>query len=183
MGYFRNAPSENQWANRGAQFLFVVVVSGGSVCSACSITEAGGQAMPNHWEWENERERDRKRETQRGRKRETETKRRREKGTWGWGWRGNVEREREIERELRPVEIHHNVRHTDALQPKIHHRSCVCRHNWTQESSGVEGGQAKRGEGRGGRQIGHYSWTKAPVRFCSAAGANHVRPRTWIVTL
>lgn len=41
MGYFRNAPSENQSANRGAQFLFVFVV-GGSVCPACSITEVGG---------------------------------------------------------------------------------------------------------------------------------------------
>lgn len=50
MGYFRNAPSENQWANRGAQFLFVVVGGGGSVCSVCSITAAGGQAMPRHRE-------------------------------------------------------------------------------------------------------------------------------------
>lgn len=50
MGYFRNAPSENQLANRGAQFLFVVGIGGGSVCSVCSITEAGGQAMPHHRE-------------------------------------------------------------------------------------------------------------------------------------
>lgn len=31
MSYFRNAPSENQWAKRGAQFLFVVVGGSGSV--------------------------------------------------------------------------------------------------------------------------------------------------------
>lgn len=48
MGYFKNAPSKNQWANRGAQFLFVVVGGGGSVCSVSFITGAGGQAMPNH---------------------------------------------------------------------------------------------------------------------------------------
>lgn len=39
IGYFRNAPSENQWANRGVQFLFVVVV-GGSLCSHSSSVEA-----------------------------------------------------------------------------------------------------------------------------------------------
>lgn len=47
--------------------------------------------------------------------------------------------------------------------------------NWRR---GVERGQEKRDEGRGERQIGHYSWPKfwpkAAVRFCSAPKANSV---------
>lgn len=39
-----------------SRLLFVVGIGGGSVCSVCSSSEAGGQAMPHHREWENERE-------------------------------------------------------------------------------------------------------------------------------
>lgn len=82
--------------------------------------------------------------------RETETKRRGEKRRLGEGGGGGGEkdgRQKEIERELRPVEIHHDVRHTDTLQPQIHHRSRVCRRNWTQETSELE--KRTGGEGRG----------------------------------
>lgn len=62
-------------------------------------------------------------------------------------------RQREIERELRPVEIHHDVRHTDTLQPQIHHRNRVCRHNWTQETSELERRSGERtGEERRGKR-------------------------------
>lgn len=169
MGYFRNAPSENQLANRGAQFLFVVCCwYWWWVCVFCLFhhwgRRPGNASSQRVREWERGKEGDR----------ETETKRRREKETWG-GERG--EAEREIERELRPVEIHHDVRHTDTLQPQIHHCSCVWRHNWTQETSELEmrsGARAGR-ERRGKRgkinwllQLAEI-WPKAPVRAWSAA--------------
>lgn len=59
-------------------------------------------------------------------------------------------RQKEIERELRPVEIHHDVRHTDTLQPQIHHRSRVCRRNWTQETSELEKRTGREGRGEEG---------------------------------
>lgn len=107
-----------------------------------------------------------------------------EKETRGEGEREG--RQGEIERELRPVQIHHDVRHTDTLQPQIHHRNRVCRHNWTQETSELEKRSgARTGEERRGKrgktnwplQLAKI-WPKAPVRACSAAEANHVRPKT-----
>lgn len=117
-----------------------------SVVGPCALSvpsrEAGGRAVPRHREWGNESEREQRR--QRDRDKETG----REKETWGGGGGGEKEgRQKEIERELRPVEIHHDVRHTDTLQPQIHHRSRVCRRNWTQETS--ELGRRTGGEGRG----------------------------------
>lgn len=47
-------------------------------------------------------------------------------------------RKRVIERGLRPVEIHHNVRHADILRPHIHHCSRIWRHKWTQETGDEE---------------------------------------------
>lgn len=87
------------------------------------------------------------------------------------------QREREIERELRPVQIHHDVRHTDTLQPQIHHCSCVWRHNWTQETSELEmrsgAGAGRKRQGKRGKtnwllQLAEI-WPKAPVRARSAA--------------
>lgn len=133
---------------------------------------------------ESERMRKREREGDR----ETETKRWREKETWGGEREG---RQREIERELRPVEIHHNVRHTDTLQPQIHHRNRVCRHNWTQETSELQKRSgARTGEERRGKrgktnwllQLAKI-WPKAPVRACLAAKANHVMARSPILPL
>lgn len=54
------------------------------------------------------------------------------------------EAEKEIERELKPVEIHHDVRHTDTVRPQIHHCSYIWRHNWTQETSNLEMRSAER---------------------------------------
>lgn len=131
-------------------------------------------------------ESERMRESEREGDRETKTKRRREKETWGGEREG---RQRETERELRPVKIHHDVRHTDTLQPQIHHRNRVCRHNWTQETSelekrsGARTGEERRGKRGQTKQIGYYSWPKAPVRTRSAAKENHVMPRTLIFPL
>lgn len=47
-------------------------------------------------------------------------------------------RKRVIERGLRPVEIHHNVRPADILRPHIHHCSRIWRHQWTQETGDEE---------------------------------------------
>lgn len=144
MGYFRNAPSENQWANRGAQLLFVVV--GGSLCSSvCLIAVAGGV----------EGSATALRGTDRD-KRDGEERR-----LWGWGSGGGWE----IEKELRPVEIHHDVRHTDTLQPQIHHCG---RGLQAQLDAGrvncrgrVRRGQQKK---RAGRQMRFHSWPKSVRR-------------------
>lgn len=130
------------------------------MCSVCSITEAGAkQCLIIESERISERE-----EREKGGDRETETKRWREKNTEGGG-------SGEIERELRPVEIHHNVRNTDTLQPQIHHHNRVCRHNWMQETSEVEKrcgertGQERRGKRKKTNWLLQLAkiWPKAPV--------------------
>lgn len=104
----------------------------------------------------------------------------REKETWGgWWWWGGAEME--IERELRPVEIDHDVRHRDTLQPQIHHRNRVCRRNWTTGEKRVDWKRSGAGTrprdtgedgGRGlGGQIGYHTWAKPgqkPVRAAKA---------------
>ncbi len=105
MGYFKNAPSENRWANRGAQFLFVVVVGGGSVPSLrqearqCLVIECGRM-----------RERERKREKERREPAERQRQRDGEKRTLG----GGAERDREGVKASRDTSRCQTHRHTAA---------------------------------------------------------------------
>lgn len=108
------------------------------------------------------------RECERGRERGKETERQRQRDGEKRRLEGGERegRQREIERELRPVEIHHDVRHTDTLQPQIHHRNRVCRHNWTQETSELEKRSgARTGEERRGKR-GKTNWLLQLARIC-----------------
>lgn len=85
----------------------------------------------------------------------------------GWAMPHRWERERErkqpkreTESELRLEEIHHGVRRTDTTQPQIHHCSHVWRHNWTQETSGLEMRSAEV-EGGGGKTNGQQRRPKS----------------------
>lgn len=147
--------------------LFLLLV-GLCVLSVPSLRQGAKQCLIIESERISERE-----EREKGGDRETETKRWREKNTEGGG-------SGEIERELRPVEIHHNVRNTDTLQPQIHHHNRVCRHNWMQETSEVEKrcgertGQERRGKRKKTNWLLQLAkiWPKAPVWVCSTPKAN-----------
>lgn len=140
MGYFRNAPSENQLANRGAQFLFVVCCWWW-VCVFCLFhhwgRRPGNASSLGVREWEIERQRQWDGEKRR---------------LWGVGGR---ERDREgvkASRDTSRCQTHRHSAATDSslqlhLEAATGHRKRV---TWRW---GVQKGQAGGDKGRVERQI------------------------------
>lgn len=113
MGYFRNAPSENQWANRGVQFLFVVIVGSSLslplwVLSISLLRQGGGRQYQNIGS-------ERGIDTERQRQRDGEKK--------GGCWVGGQLRDRvgvKASRDTSQCQTHRHTAATDSsLQPRL----------------------------------------------------------------